>query len=185
VRLNAHGYEVITAVDGEDALRRARELEPDLVLLDIMMPRLDGISVLKELKRDTALAFIPVILVTAKADTRDIGAGTLFVPIAQPRSKLVMSILEPLAPDSLAGWGDFNNAFERKEYMEDYVAEEVARDMLARDPSLKSRFERRLREDPAFAADKAARLDFFYRLHSAWDERYNLYPVMRIDHLPR
>ena len=75
VRLNAQGYEVITAVDGEDALRRARELEPDLVLLDIMMPRLDGISVLKELKRDTALAFIPVILVTAKADTRDIVNG--------------------------------------------------------------------------------------------------------------
>src|SRR6516162_4477002 len=71
VRLNAHGYEVITAVDGEDALRRARELEPDLVLLDIMMPKLDGISVLKELKRDTALPFIPVILVTAKADTGD------------------------------------------------------------------------------------------------------------------
>jgi adenylate cyclase len=43
VRLNAHGYEVVTPVDGEDALRRARELEPDLVLLDIMMPRLDGI----------------------------------------------------------------------------------------------------------------------------------------------
>ena len=75
VRLNAHGYEVVTAVDGEDALRRARELEPDLVLLDIMMPKLDGISVLKELKRDTALPFIPVILVTAKADTRDVVSG--------------------------------------------------------------------------------------------------------------
>jgi DNA-binding response OmpR family regulator len=75
VRLNAQGYEVVTAVDGEDALRRARELEPDLVLLDIMMPRLDGISVLKELKADTALPFIPVILVTAKADTRDIVNG--------------------------------------------------------------------------------------------------------------
>jgi adenylate cyclase len=75
VRLNAHGYEVITAVDGEDALRRARELEPDLVLLDIMMPKLDGISVLKELKRDTALPFMPVILVTAKTDTRDVVNG--------------------------------------------------------------------------------------------------------------
>src|SRR6516225_8958782 len=53
----------------------ARELEPDLVLLDIMMPKLDGISVLKELKRDTALPFIPVILVTAKADTRDVVSG--------------------------------------------------------------------------------------------------------------
>ena len=75
VRLNSQGYEVVTAVDGEDALVRARELDPDLVLLDVMMPKLDGISVLKELKRDATLRFIPVILVTAKADTRDIVNG--------------------------------------------------------------------------------------------------------------
>jgi adenylate cyclase len=75
VRLSAQGYEVVTAVDGEDALKRTRELEPDLVLLDIMMPKLDGISVLKELKADTTLRFIPVILVTAKSDTRDIVDG--------------------------------------------------------------------------------------------------------------
>ena len=43
VRLSAQGYEVVAAVDGEDALRRARELKPDLVLLDVMMPKLDGI----------------------------------------------------------------------------------------------------------------------------------------------
>jgi class 3 adenylate cyclase len=75
VRLNAQGYEVVTAVDGEDALARAKELEPDLVLLDVMMPKLDGISVLKLLKQDTKLRFVPVILVTAKADTRDIVQG--------------------------------------------------------------------------------------------------------------
>jgi len=75
VRLSSLGYEVVTAVDGEEALVRARELEPDLVLLDIMMPKLDGISVLKELKRDAALSFVPVILVTAKADTRDVVDG--------------------------------------------------------------------------------------------------------------
>ena len=75
VRLSAQGYEVVIAVDGEDALRRARELKPDLVLLDVMMPKLDGISVLKELKGDITLGYIPVILVTAKADTRDIVRG--------------------------------------------------------------------------------------------------------------
>jgi class 3 adenylate cyclase/CheY-like chemotaxis protein len=75
VRLEAHGYEVATAADGEEALVRARELAPDLVLLDIMMPKLDGISVLKELKREAGERFVPVILVTAKADTRDIVAG--------------------------------------------------------------------------------------------------------------
>jgi adenylate cyclase len=75
VRLSAQEYEVITAVDGEEALQRARELQPDLVLLDVMMPKLDGISVLKELKADVTLGFIPIILVTAKAETRDIVNG--------------------------------------------------------------------------------------------------------------
>jgi adenylate cyclase len=75
VRLSAQGYEVITAVDGEEALQRARELQPDLVLLDVMMPKLDGISVLKEIKADITLGFIPIILVTAKAETRDIVQG--------------------------------------------------------------------------------------------------------------
>jgi adenylate cyclase len=75
VRLSAQGYELVTAVDGEDALRCAREVEPDLVLLDVMMPKLDGISVLKELKQDATLRYIPVILVTAKVDTHDIING--------------------------------------------------------------------------------------------------------------
>ncbi len=78
-----------------------------------------------------------------------------------------MALLEPQAPDSLLAWGEFNNAFEQKEYMEPYVAEEVARAMLSRDPPLKSTFERRLKDDPAFAKDPQARLDFFYRRHAS------------------
>ena len=75
VRLEAQGYEVITAEDGEEALAKARELEPDLVLLDIMMPKLDGIAVLKQLKQDAMLRFVPIILVTAKSDIRDVVSG--------------------------------------------------------------------------------------------------------------
>jgi adenylate cyclase len=75
VRLEAEGYEVFTAVDGEQALEKVRELEPDLVLLDILMPKLDGIAVVKRLKSEAAGRFIPVILVTAKADTRDVVQG--------------------------------------------------------------------------------------------------------------
>ena len=78
VRLEAQGYEVITAEDGEQALTKARELEPDLVLLDIMMPKLDGIAVLKQLKQDAMLRFVPVILVTAKSDIRDVVTGLDF-----------------------------------------------------------------------------------------------------------
>ena len=111
--------------------------------------------------------------------TADLAAGTLFVPIAQPKARLVMAILEPQAPDSMAAWGAFNNAFEQKEYMEAYVAEEQARLMLARDPALKAEFEKKLKDDAAFAKNPRARLDFFYRRHPAWDSGYNRYPVLR------
>ena len=114
-----------------------------------------------------------------KAEPRAIGKGSLYVPVGQPKARLVMALLEPQGPDSMLAWGEFNNAFERKEYMEDYVAEEVAREMLKADPALAARFKARLDADPAFAKSGAARLEFFARLHSSWDDRYNLYPVMR------
>ena len=117
-------------------------------------------------------------------EPQDLAAGALYVPIAQPRARLVAALLEPQAPDSLAAWGRFNNHFERKEYMEDYVAEQVAREMLTADPALQAEFDARLRDDAAFAADPRARLEFFYRRHSAWDTRLNLYPVFRTDRAP-
>ena len=75
MRLEAQGYEVATAGDGIEALEKIRQLSPDLVLLDVMMPRLDGIETVKRLKTDASLPFIPVILVTAKADARDVLEG--------------------------------------------------------------------------------------------------------------
>jgi len=119
-----------------------------------------------------------------QGDKRDMAAGSLFVPIAQPRARLLMALLEPQAPDSLLAWGNFNHHFEQKEYMESYVAEAVAREMLANDPALKAEFERRINEDAAFAKDPAARLTFFHRRHSSWDERFNLYPVFRTTVVP-
>ncbi len=117
---------------------------------------------------------------TWKAETREIKAGSLFVPIAQAKSVLVMSLFEPLAPDSFVAWGVFNNAFERKEYMEAYVAEDVAREQLAADPALAAAFKNKLATDAEFAKNPAARLEFFARRHSSWDEQFNLYPVMRV-----
>jgi len=74
-RLESRRYEVVTAEDGEAALAAVRKHNPDLILLDVMMPRLDGIEVTKRLKLDTTLPFIPIILVTAKADVKDVIAG--------------------------------------------------------------------------------------------------------------
>ena len=62
------GYEVITAVDGEEALVKAHAVVPDFVLLDIMIPKVDGITVLKSLKADQQLAKVPVIVVTNLED---------------------------------------------------------------------------------------------------------------------
>jgi adenylate cyclase len=75
LRLESQGYEVITGVDGEEALAMTRSQLPDLVLLDIQMPKLDGIAAVKQLKADAALPFIPVILVSARADAKDVVAG--------------------------------------------------------------------------------------------------------------
>lgn len=116
-----------------------------------------------------------------RAEAVPVPDGAVFVPITQPNARLAMALLEPEVPDSLAAWGFFPTAFEQKEYMEPYVAEQVARDMLKSDPALAAQFQRRLDEDPAFAADPKARLDFFYRRHPAWDTRYNLYPVLRVE----
>jgi Zinc carboxypeptidase len=116
-------------------------------------------------------------------ETHNIAVGALFVPIAQPLARLVMALLEPRAPDSLAAWGFFNACFEQKEHMEPYVAEQIAREMLAQNPQLREEFTNLLAQDAAFAADPGARLDFFLRRHSSRDERYNLYPVFRVDEL--
>src|SRR5271157_5205061 len=75
MRLEPQGYEVTTAADGVEALDKIRKLLPDLVLLDVMMPKLDGIETVKRLKADPSLPFIPVILVTAKADAKDVVGG--------------------------------------------------------------------------------------------------------------
>jgi hypothetical protein len=120
-----------------------------------------------------------------KAEARAFGKGALFVPVAQPKARLVMALLEPQAPDSLLAWGEFNSAFERKEYMEEYVAEDVAREQLAADPALAAQFSKMVDSDPAFAKNARARLEFFARRHASWDERFNLYPVMRTNIVPR
>ena len=75
MRLESQNYEVISAGDGEQALAIVRDRLPDLVLMDIMMPKLDGIAAMKQLKSDASLPFIPVILVTARADAKDVIAG--------------------------------------------------------------------------------------------------------------
>jgi len=118
-----------------------------------------------------------------RKEPRTLPAGTLYVPAAQTNVPLLAHLLEPLGPDSLLAWGFFNNHFEQKEYVEDYVLEPFARELLARDPAVKAAWDEQLK-DPEFARSPRARLRFFYERHPAYDARFNLYPVFRTDSAP-
>ena len=68
--LGAEGYDVVTAEDGEQAINKAKSEQPDLIVLDIMMPKVDGYEACRKLKQDPSMKDVPVILLTAKG--RDI-----------------------------------------------------------------------------------------------------------------
>ena len=75
VNFEMEGYAVITANDGAEGLARARAERPDIVLLDIMMPKMDGLEVTRALKSDSATRSIPIILLSAKAQVSDVQQG--------------------------------------------------------------------------------------------------------------
>jgi diguanylate cyclase (GGDEF)-like protein len=74
-RLRFRGYEIIEASDGKQALSIIKHKTPDLILLDVMLPDIDGYEISRRIKNDTALPFIPIILVTARDSTQDKVAG--------------------------------------------------------------------------------------------------------------
>jgi DNA-binding response OmpR family regulator len=74
-RLERAGYTVVTAADGQQALAAAREHQPDLAVLDVMMPGLNGYEVTRRLREDPATAAIPVILLTARVQEADVSRG--------------------------------------------------------------------------------------------------------------
>ena len=131
-RLAAEGYATVTAADGVEALAAAAAHRPDLILLDVMMPKMDGLEVCRRLKADAAAPFTPIIMVTAMADMRDAVTGLdagadeyLTKPvehqalIARVRSMLRIKALHDTVhaqAQELAGW---NATLERR------VAEQV------------------------------------------------------------
>ena len=75
VNFQMEGYSVVLAGDGEEGLATARDVRPDLVVLDVMMPKLDGLQVAAALKGDADTAGIPIIMLSAKAQETDVKAG--------------------------------------------------------------------------------------------------------------
>ena len=103
-RLRQHGFTVFTAVDGEEALRVARAEKPDLLLLDLIMPKVQGFEVLKALKQDPATAAIPVIVLSNLGQERDVqqamelGALAYFIKAHLSLQELVVKVNEVVAP---------------------------------------------------------------------------------------
>lgn len=75
VNLERQGYEVVCAHDGKEALQKVEEERPDLVVLDVMMPYMDGFEVLQNMRRNPSTRDIPVIMLTAKAQDADVFKG--------------------------------------------------------------------------------------------------------------
>jgi adenylate cyclase len=132
-RLETQGYALCQAADGEEALVAAKALLPDLILLDVMMPKLNGFEVCRRLKNDAALPFMPIILVTSRADTRDIVLGLdagadeyLTKPVdqaalvARVRSVLRLKALQDRVQAQAADLANWNRTLEQR------VAEQVA-----------------------------------------------------------
>jgi len=75
VNLERQGWEVVTAYDGKEGLEKIKAIKPDLVVLDVMMPYMDGFEVLKSLRREPEFQELPVIMLTAKAQDKDVFEG--------------------------------------------------------------------------------------------------------------
>ena len=89
------GYEVITAVDGAEALEKARSEKPDLILLDVMLPKLDGYRVCRLLKFDQKYKAIPIIMLTAKTEEQAMATGI--------RTGANQYLTKPIEPERLLG----------------------------------------------------------------------------------
>jgi DNA-binding response OmpR family regulator len=91
LRLEANDYEVITAYDGQEALDKARKEKPDLMILDLMLPKVDGYKVCRMLKFDEKYKSIPIILFTARAQESDeklgfeVGADAYIIKPFEPQ----------------------------------------------------------------------------------------------------
>lgn len=114
-----------------------------------------------------------------RGETRIYPAGTVVVDMAQPRARIIANLLEPEAPDALVQWGLFDSIFEPKEYVESYVMEGIARDMLRDDPSLSGEFKEAM-QDTALANHPDRVRAWFYARSRYAETRVGEYPVVRV-----
>lgn len=109
--------------------------------------------------------------------------GSVIVPVNQRTAKLIAHALEPKGPDSYLRWGLFNAIFERKEYVETYVMEKMAREMIKENPDLRVQYFKALKEDPQKYHDQWTKLYWFYEKTPFYDQHKDIYPIGKIEDL--
>lgn len=111
---------------------------------------------------------------------KEFPAGSAVVEMNQRTAQVIAHLLEPIAPDSYVRWGFFNPIFERKEYVETYVMEKMAREMIVKNPELKNEYEKAVADNPEIYNNQYAKLFWFFARTPYWDQQLNLYPIGKI-----
>ena len=121
------------------------------------------------------------IQVTKSAVNMQFSEGDYLVWLNQPAKRYLVETLEPTAPDGFFAWNFFDGILQQKEYFSDYVFEDVAAQLLEKDPTLKALMEEKRKQDPEFAKNANAQLDFVYRHSRYFETSANRYPVYRLE----
>jgi hypothetical protein len=106
--------------------------------------------------------------------------GDWWVPVEQEANRFIVETLEPQAPDSWFAWNYFDSVLGQKEYFSGYVFEDLAAEFLAANPSVRAKLEEKKRQDPEFALNGSAQLDWVYRQSPWYESTHRRYPVARV-----
>ncbi len=121
------------------------------------------------------------IQVSQDTETIRFNAGDHLIPTDQRAKRYLLESLEPAAPDGFFAWNFFDGILQQKEYFSDYVFEDMAAEILKKDPQLKKQLEEKKKSDPEFAKSAQAQLDFVYRHSPYMEPGYMRYPIFRLE----
>lgn len=107
--------------------------------------------------------------------------GDFIVYTSQPNVRYIVETLEPQSIDSYFNWNFFDATLSQKEYFSDYVFEDTAAEIVKNNPDLKLKLEKRKLEDPNFAKNSAAQLDYIYRNSEYYEKSFMRYPIFRLE----
>ena len=120
------------------------------------------------------------VKVETKTLKRQFYKGDMVISTTQNEARYLIETLEPQAPDSYFAWNFFDGILNQKEYFSDYIFEDLAAELLKKNPELKRKLEEKRASDPKFAQSASAQLDFVYRNSPYMEPSFKLYPVARV-----